>query len=111
MTPIDDVTLVYASGPVGLPSIQKKSIPKKKKSICPNGTLFSDTAKSISNETIKRRNKVILSTLQNSSSVIEAAKSWEVGALLSLFDVGSKADIENILLKNISRLQKDANAT
>lgn len=68
-------------------------------------------AKSISDGVIKRRNYAIISSLKNSDSIIEIAKSWEVGALLSIFDADSKAETEQALLKNIIGIQKKTTAS
>lgn len=101
------VPFMHPLRPIGLPSIQTKPASKKKKSLCPNGSIVSDTTESISDDAIKKRNAVILNSLRNSESVIETAKTWKVGALLTIFDADSRVKMEQVLLKNIAEIHKD----
>lgn len=56
----------------------------KKKMLGLSGSLHSDFSD------IQNKNKAIISFLKNASSTVELTHSWQVGAILSLFDDESR---------------------
>lgn len=78
----------------------------KKKTSGPSGSIKLDQAPSICDADITCRNKAILAYLGNTTTVIETAKTWDVGSLLALFDDTSRKEIESVLIKNIMGLQE-----
>lgn len=70
----------------------------------PLGSLKLDQAQSLSDVDITFRNRVILTSLENSTVAIEAAKTWDVGSLLGLFNDESRKEIEAVITKNINGL-------
>lgn len=79
--------------------------PKKVKQIGLAGIILSTHSQSISNVDIMNCNKATLASLNTSSSVLEATRTWEVSVLLFLFDDDIRATTKDLLLKKISGIK------
>lgn len=77
--------------------------PRKMKRLGSTGSLHSDISDSITDSSIKNRNKILLEALASTAPSIEAMNSWEVGQLLKLFDEESRATVETLIQKNIKK--------
>lgn len=85
--------------------ISTKENPKEKK-----GSLHSDFTDTPSDTDIQNRNRAIIASLAQSETPIKAAKSCNVGVLMTLFDEESRLAVEALIEGNINRLKRDAKA-
>lgn len=88
-----------SNGP-SLITSRKPACQRKKKRISLFGSLKTDYLDTLSDSYIKKRYLAIITSLNNFTSIIEAVKTWDVGALLSLFNEKTRLGIENLIQKN-----------
>lgn len=102
---LDSMEKLESSGPAtnGLSFVttRTKDTQRKKKRIVLSGSLKTDFTDTLSDSDMRKRNLDIISKMDSSTLALEAAKTWDVGALLSILDDETRLATENLIEKTI----------